>query len=29
MTNQAQNPNDKKKYDLEKRTAQFIQEIIC
>ncbi len=23
MTNEAQNPNDKKVYDLEERTAQF------
>jgi four helix bundle protein len=29
MTNQCQNPNDKKKYDLEERTAQFGQNIIA
>ena len=28
MSNQAQNPNDKKKYDLEERTAQFGGDII-
>ena len=28
MSNQAQNPNDKKKYDLEERTAQFGEAII-
>jgi four helix bundle protein len=28
MPNQAQNPNDKKKYDLEERTAQFGEAII-
>jgi len=28
MTNQAQNPNDKKKYDLEERTARFGEAII-
>lgn len=28
MSNQAQNPNDKKKYDLEERTAKFGEEII-
>ena len=28
MSNQAQNPNDKKKYDLEERTAKFGEDII-
>jgi four helix bundle protein len=28
MSNKAQNPNDKKKYDLEERTAQFGEAII-
>ena len=28
MTNEAQNPNDKKVYDLEERTAQFGESII-
>jgi four helix bundle protein len=28
MSNQIQNPNDKKKYDLEERTAKFGEEII-
>ena len=28
MSNQAQNPNDKKRYDLEERTAQFGEMII-
>lgn len=28
MTNEAQNPNDKKVYDLEERTAQFGENII-
>jgi four helix bundle protein len=28
MSNQSQNPNDKKKYDLEERTAQFGEAII-
>ena len=28
MSNQTQNPNDKKKYDLEERTAQFGEAII-
>jgi hypothetical protein len=28
MPNKAQNPNDKKKYDLEERTARFGQAII-
>jgi hypothetical protein len=28
MSNQAQNSNDKKKYDLEERTAQFGEAII-
>lgn len=28
MTNQVQNPNDKKKYDLIERTAKFGEEII-
>ena len=28
MSNQAQNPNGKKKYDLEERTAQFGEAII-
>ena len=28
MSNQTQNPNDKKKYDLEERTAQFSKAII-
>ena len=28
MPNQARNPNDKKKYDLEQRTAQFGEAII-
>ena len=28
MPNEAQNPNDKKKYDLEERTAQFGEAII-
>lgn len=28
MTNQAQNPNDQKKYDLEERTAKFGETII-
>ncbi len=28
MSNQAQNPNDKKKYNLEERTAQFGEAII-
>jgi len=28
MPNQAQRPNDKKKYDLEERTAQFGEAII-
>ena len=28
MSNQAQNPNDKKKYDLEERTAHFGEAII-
>jgi len=28
MSNQAQDPNDKKKYDLEERTAQFGEAII-
>jgi len=28
MSNQAQNPNDKKKYDLEERTAKFGENII-
>jgi four helix bundle protein len=28
MTNKVQNPNDKKKYDLEERTAQFGEAII-
>ena len=28
MSNQIQNPNDKKKYDLEERTAKFGEDII-
>jgi len=28
MSNQAQSPNDKKKYDLEERTAKFGEEVI-
>jgi len=28
MSNQAQSPNDKKKYDLEERTAKFGEETI-
>ena len=28
MSNKAQNPNDKKKYDLEERTAQFGEAVI-
>jgi four helix bundle protein len=28
MSNQAQNPNDKKKYDLEERTAKFGEDVI-
>ena len=28
MSNQAQNPNNKKKYDLEERTAKFGEDII-
>lgn len=29
MSNKTQNPNEKKKYDLEERTAIFGEEIIC
>jgi len=28
MSNQAQNPNDKKEYDLEERTARFGEQLL-